>query len=81
MTAATHVQPVAVPSLHKVKMEERKRSLAPDADDHAPSRKRQLKDENGQAMRMDPEKEKDVEVRDACYTPAMRPWLFGPKLT
>lgn len=59
----THAAPVAIPSFDKVKMEERKRSLAPDADDLAPSRKRLLKDENGQAMRMDAEKEKDVEVR------------------
>ena len=54
--------PVALPSFDKVKMEERKRSLAPDLDDAQP-RKRLLKDENGQAMRMDAEKEKDVEVR------------------
>ena len=47
----------------KVKMEDRKRSLANDADDLAPSRKRLVKDEHGQQMRMDPEKEKDVEVR------------------
>lgn len=45
------------------KMEDRKRSLAADAgDDLAPSRKRLVKDENGQAMRMDGEKERDVEV-------------------
>ncbi|RMY42370.1 hypothetical protein D0864_16115, partial [Hortaea werneckii] len=44
------------------KMEDRKRSLAADAgDDLAPSRKRLVKDENGQAMRMDGEKERDVE--------------------
>ncbi|KAI7109080.1 hypothetical protein KC316_g20207, partial [Hortaea werneckii] len=43
-------------------MEDRKRSLAADAgDDLAPSRKRLVKDENGQAMRMDGEKERDVE--------------------
>jgi E3 ubiquitin-protein ligase BRE1 len=46
----------------KVKMEDRKRSLANDADELAPSRKRVVKDENGQQMRMDAEKEKDVEV-------------------
>ncbi|KAK4543143.1 hypothetical protein LTR36_005921 [Oleoguttula mirabilis] len=57
----TQAAPVAIPSFDKVKMEERKRSLAPEADDLAPSRKRLLKDENGQAMRMDAEKEKDVE--------------------
>lgn len=50
-------------------MEERKRSLAATdpvaaGDDLGPSRKRLLKDENGQAMRMDAEKEKDVEVRN-----------------
>lgn len=46
------------------KMEDRKRSLAVDAagDDLTPSRKRLMKDENGQAMRMDAEKEKEVEV-------------------
>jgi len=55
--------PVAIPSFDKVKMEERKRSLAPDVDDVTPSRKRLVKDENGQAMRMDADKEKDVEVR------------------
>ena len=43
-------------------MEERKRSLATDADDVSSSRKRLAKDENGQPMRMDMEKEKDVEV-------------------
>ena len=44
-------------------MEDRKRSLAPDVDESmAPSRKRLVKDENGQQMRMDAEKEKDVEV-------------------
>ncbi|WPH00914.1 e3 ubiquitin-protein ligase bre1 [Acrodontium crateriforme] len=58
---ATQVQPVAVPSLHKAKMEDRKRALAPDADDLAPSRKRVVKDENGQAMRMDDDKEKNIE--------------------
>ena len=60
---AVQMQPVAVPSLDKVKMDDRKRSLVPDTDDLAPSRKRLLKDESGQAMRMDAEKEKDVEVR------------------
>jgi E3 ubiquitin-protein ligase BRE1 len=45
-------------------MEDRKRSLVNDAGDAdlAPSRKRLVKDENGQQMRMDAEKEKDVEV-------------------
>ena len=50
-------------------MEDRKRSLANDADDLAPSRKRLVKDENGQQMRMDAEKEKDVEV---CILPMTR---------
>ena len=60
----TQAQPAALPSFDaKVKMEDRKRSLANDADDMAPSRKRLVKDENGQQMRMDAEKEKDVEVR------------------
>ena len=63
---STQVPPAALPpSLDKpiVKMEDRKRSLAPDVDDAtAPSRKRLVKDENGQQMRMDAEKEKDVEV-------------------
>lgn len=57
----TKAHSIAIPSFDKVKMEERKRSLANDVDDLAP-RKRQMKDENGQAMRMDAEKEKDVEV-------------------
>jgi len=55
--------PVVIPSFDKVKMEERKRSLVSDPDDHAPSRKRLVKDESGQAMRMDADKERDVEVR------------------
>ena len=55
--------PVALPSFDvPVKIEDRKRSLAPDADDLGPTRKRIVKDENGQQMRMDAEKEKDVEV-------------------
>lgn len=50
---------LAVPSLDgKVKMEDRKRSLAPDADDAAPRPKRQ-RDEN---MRMSTENEAAVEV-------------------
>lgn len=59
--------PAALPSYdsNKIKMEDRKRSLAVDAggEDLAP-RKRLVKDENGQAMRMDSEKEREVEVRD-----------------
>jgi hypothetical protein len=43
-------------------MEDRKRALIADVDDLAPSRKR-LKDENGSTMRMDEQKERDVEVR------------------
>ena len=59
----TAAVPLALPSFDiPVKMEERKRSLAPDAEDLALSRKRIVKDENGQQMRMDAEKEKDVEV-------------------
>lgn len=48
-------------SFVKVKMDERKRSLASDPDELQP-RKRTVKDENGQQMRMDAEKEKDIEV-------------------
>ena len=59
---SAEVESVAIPSYDKLKMEDRKRSLANDVDDLAPSRKRLVKDENGQAMRMDAEKEKDVEV-------------------
>jgi E3 ubiquitin-protein ligase BRE1 len=65
MTTATHALPSALPPSCDipVKMEDRKRSLAGDGDDAmAPSRKRLMKDENGQQMRMDAEKEKDVEV-------------------
>ena len=58
----TQAPPVVLPSFDAVKMDERKRSLAPDADDLAPSRKRLVKDENGQAMRMDADKEKEIEV-------------------
>ncbi|SMQ53672.1 unnamed protein product [Zymoseptoria tritici ST99CH_3D7] len=47
-------------SLDKVEMEDRKRALIADVDDLAPSRKR-LKDENGSTMRMDEQKERDVE--------------------
>ena len=44
-------------------MEDRKRSLVVDTDEIVPSRKRLLKDEHGQQMRMNNEdKEKDVEV-------------------
>lgn len=52
------------PSPAAAKMDDRKRALGPDAPDDllAPSRKRLVKDENGQAMRMDAEKEKDIEV-------------------
>ena len=68
---STQVQPSALPlpslDSHKVvKMEDRKRSLVADSvEDTAPRAKRLLKDENGQQMRMDAEKEKDVEV---CLT-------------
>ena len=65
---SAEVEPVAIPSYDKLKMDDRKRSLANDADDLAPSRKRLVKDENGQAMRMDAEKEKDVEV---CPSPCL----------
>ncbi|KAF2719562.1 BRE1-domain-containing protein [Polychaeton citri CBS 116435] len=58
---ATQTKVSALPSLEKLKMDERKRSLAADVEDLAPSRKKQLRDENGQQMRMDAEKEKEVE--------------------
>lgn len=65
---ATARKTAAPPSFApSAKMDERKRSLAVDMDvDVAPSRKRLAKDENGQPMRMDAEKEKDVEVRSRC---------------
>lgn len=43
------------------KMDDRKRSLAMDVDD-PPSRKRHVKDEAGQQMRLEADKEKDLEV-------------------
>lgn len=61
MTATKTALP-ALPSLTKIEMEDRKRSLANDVDDLGHSRKR-LRDENGATMRMSDEKEKDVEVR------------------
>ncbi|KAK1808788.1 E3 ubiquitin-protein ligase bre1 [Friedmanniomyces endolithicus] len=61
MTALRAPQAVALPSHDKLKMDERKRSLAVDADDLAPRARKLLKDENGQPMRMDAEKEKDLE--------------------
>ncbi|KAK3673561.1 E3 ubiquitin-protein ligase bre1 [Recurvomyces mirabilis] len=62
MTTAQAPPPAALPSFDKIKMDERKRSLAAvEADDLAPRPKRVVKDENGQAMRMDAEKERDVE--------------------
>ena len=71
MTSAL-VQPLAPPpSFDKIKMEDRKRSLVVlDADDAAPSRKRLIKDEHGQQMRMNDDKEKDVEV---CPSPRRAP--------
>lgn len=64
MPTALSAATVPSPSLPAAKMDDRKRALAPDPPDDllAPSRKRLLKDENGQAMRMDAEKEKDIEV-------------------
>lgn len=64
MTATKAALP-ALPSLTKLEMEDRKRSLVGDVDDLAPSRKR-LRDENGATMRMSDDKEKDVEVRRAA---------------
>lgn len=43
-------------------MDDRKRALALDVDDLTPSRKRVAKDENGQQMRLDADKEKEIEV-------------------
>ena len=57
---------VAPPSFKTAKMEDRKRSLAVDADDVAPRAKRLLRDSEGQPMRMDAEKEKAVEVCSCC---------------
>lgn len=65
---ATKAHLPALPSLHIIEMEDRKRSLVNDVDDLAPSRKR-LKDENGGTMRMAEDKEKDVEV---CITTTFR---------
>lgn len=63
MTALHMPAVVSVSSHDKVTMDDRKRSLAVgDGDEIAPRSKRLVKDENGQAMRMDAEKEKDVEV-------------------
>lgn len=59
MTAAT-TPSLPVPSFDKGKMEDRKRSLAPDADDSIPRSKR-IKEENG-APRMSAENEAAVEV-------------------
>ncbi|KAF2766703.1 BRE1-domain-containing protein [Teratosphaeria nubilosa] len=53
--------PLVTPSLSSLKMEERKRSLAVETEDLAAPRKRLVKDEHGQAMRMDAEKEKEIE--------------------
>ncbi|KAK3074646.1 E3 ubiquitin-protein ligase bre1, partial [Teratosphaeriaceae sp. CCFEE 6253] len=61
MTAVQAPPAVAPSSLAKAKMEDRKRSLAADGDDAAPRARKLLKDENGQPMRMDAEKEKEVE--------------------
>ena len=47
---------------HKPTMDERKRSIQPDSDDIYPSKRHQTT-QNAPAMRMDSEKEKDVEVR------------------
>ncbi len=69
MTTAQALPAALLPSVDvKVKMEDRKRSLAKDAADDAPSRKRLVTDENGEQMRMDAEKEKEVEV---CHAPCL----------
>jgi hypothetical protein len=59
MTAAT-TPSLPVPSFDKAQMEDRKRSLAPDADESL-SRSKRIKDENG-APRMSAENEAQVEV-------------------
>lgn len=59
MTAAT-TPSLPVPSFDKGKMEDRKRSLAPDADDSI-LRSKRIKEENG-APRMSAENEAAVEV-------------------
>jgi len=57
----------AIASHDQPKMEDRKRSLAVDQDDATPPSKRQATTANGSAMRMEPEKEKEVEVgRKTC---------------
>jgi hypothetical protein len=60
MTAAT-TPSLPVPSFEKAQMEDRKRSLVPDADESL-SRSKRIKDENG-APRMSAENEAQVEVR------------------
>jgi hypothetical protein len=52
----------AVPSFDKIKMDDRKRSLGPDADDVVMPRSKRIKDEHGNVMRMDEVNEKNVEV-------------------
>lgn len=59
MTSAT-TPSIPVPSFDKVKMEDRKRSLAPDSDESVPRPKR-IKEENG-GPRMSAENEAAVEV-------------------
>jgi hypothetical protein len=59
MTAAT-TPSLPVPSFEKAQMEDRKRSLVPDADESL-SRSKRIKDENG-APRMSAENEAQVEV-------------------
>jgi len=69
MTAAT-TPSLPVPSFEKAHMEDRKRSLVPDADESL-SRSKRIKDENG-APRMSAENEAQVEVRSPLrvYFPA-----------
>jgi E3 ubiquitin-protein ligase BRE1 len=58
---ATKAPLPAFSSHTKIEMEDRKRALISDVEDLAPSRKR-IKDENGATMKMDDDKEKQVEV-------------------
>ncbi|KAJ8611442.1 hypothetical protein MRB53_037961 [Persea americana] len=56
-------------SISQSKMEDRKRSLAADVEDLAPSRKRIAKDENGSHFRLEGDKEKEIEnfQKDAIH--------------
>jgi len=57
-------QAVSLSSAPKIKMDDRKRSLPADSEDAYPS-KRHATSSNGTHPRMDPDKEKDIEVRNS----------------